>query len=276
MTMATNSWPTPGMPPSQQAIANRWIADPVSGSASRPTGAIYSGVPGMCLDDFGDSGTADTKADVYGCNPTPAQQWNMNNGSIAINGLCLDIVGGGTSNGTLVDVWHCTSAANQIWTVQNGTLANPASGRCLDDPGGSTSNGTQLDLKDCDGSPGQQWRVPSEGSVISGIAGKCLDAFGGSTADRAKVDSFGCNPTSAQQWIVTNNTLNFDGKCLDITGGSTANGALMELYLHWRRQPGMDAGQWRLGQSGFGPLPRHPGQQRHRRCSARYFGLHRR
>ncbi len=214
----------------QQAIANRWVADPVSGSASRPTGAISSGVPGMCLDDFGDSGTADTKADVYGCNPTPAQQWNVNNGSIAINGLCLDIVGGGTSNGTLVDVWHCTGAPNQIWNVQNGTLVNPVSGRCLDDPGGSTTNGTQLDIKDCDGSPGQQWRVPSEGSVLSGIAGKCLDAFGGSTADRTKVDSFGCNPTSAQQWVVTNNTLSFDGKCMDITGGSTANGALVELY----------------------------------------------
>ena len=214
----------------QQAIANHWIADPVSGSASRPTGAIYSGVSGMCLDDFGDSGTADTKADVYGCNPTAAQQWNFNNGSIAINGLCLDIVGGGTSNGTLVDVWHCTGAANQVWTVQNGTLVNPVSGRCLDDPGGSTTNGTQLDIKDCDSSPGQQWRVPSQGPIVSGIAGQCLDAFGGSNANRTKADSYGCNETAAQQWTITNNTLTFDGKCLDITGGGTANSTPVELF----------------------------------------------
>ena len=214
----------------QQTIANGWLADPLAGSASRPTGAIYSGVPGMCLDDFGDSGTADTKADVYGCNPTAAQQWNVNNGSIAINGLCLDIVGGGTSNGTLVDVWHCTRAANQVWTVQNGALVNPVSGQCLDDPGGSATNGTQLDIKDCDGSPGQQWRVPSQGAVVSGIAGQCLDAFGGSTANRTAADSYGCNQTAAQQWTVTNNTLTFDGKCLDITGGGTTNNTPVELF----------------------------------------------
>ncbi len=214
----------------EQALASHWIADPLSGTASRPTGNIYSGVAGMCLDDPNDSATADTKADIFGCNPTASQQWNVNNGQLAINNLCLDIVGGGTGNGTLVDVWHCTGATNQIWRVQNGTLVNPVSGRCLDDPGGNTTSGTQLDIKDCDGSPGQQWRVPSEGSVVSGIAGKCLDAFGGSTADRTIVDSYGCNPTSAQQWVVTNNTLSFDGKCMDITGGSTASGALVELY----------------------------------------------
>ena len=214
----------------QQAIANGWIADPLANSASRPTGAIYSGVTGMCLDDFGYSATADTKADVYGCNPTPAQQWNVNNGSIAINGLCLDIVGGGTGNGTLVDVWHCTGATNQVWAVQNGTLVNPVSGRCLDDPGSNATNGTQLDIKDCDGSPGQQWRVPSQGPVVSGLAGQCLDAFGGSSANRTKADSYGCNQTAAQQWTVTNNTLSFDGKCLDITGGGTANSTPVELF----------------------------------------------
>ncbi len=217
----------------QQAITNHWIADPVSGSASRPTGRIYSGVPGMCLDNFGGYGAADiqhTKADAYGCNPTAAQQWNVNNGSITTNGLCLDVVGGSTSNGALVDLWTCTGASNQVWTIQNGTIVNPASGRCLDDPGASATNGVQLDIKTCDGSLGQQWRVPSQGSVLSGVAGKCLDAFGGSTADKTKVDSYGCNPTSAQQWVVTNNTLSFDGKCLDIANGATNNGAPVELY----------------------------------------------
>ena len=214
----------------QQAIANGWLADPLAGSASRPTGTIYSGVPGMCLDDFGDSGTADTKADVFGCNPTTAQQWNVNNGQLAINGLCLDIVGGGTSSGTLVDVWHCTGAANQVWTVQNGTLVNPVSGLCLADPGSSTTNGTQLDIEDCNGAANQQWRVPSEGPIVSGIAGECLDAFGGASANRTVVDSYGCNETAAQQWTITNNTLTFDGKCLDITGGGTANGTLVELF----------------------------------------------
>jgi len=214
----------------QQAIANRWIADPVSGSASRPTGKIYSGLSGQCLDDFKQSGSAGVKADLDICNQTPAQQFNVNNGQVAINGLCLDVSGGGTANETPVDLWHCTGAANQVWTVQNGTLVNPASGRCLDYPGTGIVEGTQLDIKDCDGSLNQRWRVPSEGLITSGIAGKCLDAFGGLTANGTKVDSYGCNPAPAQQWVITNNTLSFNGKCLDITGGRTTNGTPVELY----------------------------------------------
>ena len=152
----------------QQVAAYGWITDPVAGSATRPTGAIYSGISGKCLDNFGGSSTAGTPADLYDCNGSAAQQWNLNNGAIIINNLCLDIHGGGTSDGTLVDLFSCNQQPNQMWTVQNGALYNPASGKCLDDPGYNTANGTQLDIYDCNGGANQQWRVPSEGSVVSG------------------------------------------------------------------------------------------------------------
>ena len=213
----------------RQVIAKGWITDPLAGSATRPTGAIYSGITGKCLDNFGGSSTAGTKVDIADCNPGAAQQWNLNNGSIAINGLCLDVNGGGTADGTTVDVWHCTGAPNQVWTVRNSTLFNPASGRCLDDPGYSTTNGTQLDIRDCGSGTNQQWRVPSEGPVVSGVAGMCLDSFAGSTTNGNKIDIYGCNSTAAQQWKVTNNTLTFDGKCLDVAGGATTNGTLVNL-----------------------------------------------
>ena len=224
--LMANAWDTA----IQQAIANHWIADPISGSASRPTGNIYSGVPGLCLDNYGGSSTTGNKVDAYGCNQTAAQQWNVNYGQIAINNLCLDVVGGGTSTGSLVDVASCTNAASQTWTVQNGTIINPASNLCLAAPVGSLVSGIQLQIETCTGVPNQQWRVPSQGYVLSGMAGKCLDAFGGSTANGTKADSYGCNPTSAQQWSVTNNTLTFDGKCLDAVGRGTANGTLVQLY----------------------------------------------
>lgn len=214
----------------QQVIAKGWITDPIAGSATRPTGAVYSGIAGKCLDNFGGSSTAGTKADLSDCSTNAAQQWNLNNGSVAVNGLCLDINGGGTTNGTQVDLWHCTGAPNQVWTVQNGTLFNPASGRCLDDPGYNATNGTQLDIWDCGGGINQQWRVPSEGSVVSGVSGECLDSFGGSIANGNKVDIYGCNSTAAQQWKVTNNTLTFDGKCLDVVGYGTANGTLVDVW----------------------------------------------
>ena len=214
----------------QQVIANGWITDPAAGSATRPNGAIYSGISGKCLDDLNGSNAVRTAADISDCNGSAAQQWNVNNGAIYINGLCLDVYGGGTSNGALVDLFSCSGNANQIWTVRNGTLVNPASGRCLDDPGFATTNGTQLDIWDCNGGSNQQWRVPSEGAVVSGVPGLCLDSFAGSTMNRNKVDVYGCNSTAAQQWKVTNNTLTFDGKCLDILGGGTANGTLVDIW----------------------------------------------
>ncbi len=207
----------------QQVIANHWITDPLAGSITRPTGALYSGLSGKCLDSAAVSGSTAINAVLNSCSSSASQQWNLNSGQIAINGKCLDVYGGGTANGTTVDLFSCNGQANQQWTVQNGTLVNPASGRCLDVPGASTTNGTQLDIYDCKNSANQQWRVPSEGPVVSGLAGNlCLDSFGGLTANKNKVDTYGCNQTAAQQWKVTNNTLTFDGQCLDINNGVAA------------------------------------------------------
>ena len=214
----------------QQVIAYGWIRDPVSGSASRPNGAIYSGLSGLCLDNFANSYNPGTKVDIYGCNPSGAQQWNVNNNQVISNGLCLDVYGAQTGNGAPVDLWNCSGAPNQVWLVQNGTLYNPASGRCLDDPAATANQGTQLQIYDCDNTPAQQWRVPAEGSITSGVSGKCLDAFGGATANDTIADSYQCNNTAAQQWQITNNTVTLDGKCLDVTSKLTANGSLVELW----------------------------------------------
>jgi hypothetical protein len=167
----------------QKVIAAGWITYPLGGSATRPVGAIYSGISGMCLDDYSGSGIAGTEADISACSGSVSQQWNIDNGSVSINNLCLDVTGGSTNNGALVDLWSCTGAANQVWKFQNGNLVNPASGRCLDDPGYSTSSGTQLQIYSCNGGANQQWQIPSEGSVSSGVSGKCLDVFGGATTN---------------------------------------------------------------------------------------------
>ena len=214
-----------------QVIANGWFGNPSGGSGTGLTGSIYSGLSGLCLDNFGGSRTPSTKADIYACNGTVAQQWSLrSSGQIVNNGLCLDIFGARTVNGTPVQMWSCNGGANQIWSVQNGTLYNPESGRCLDDPGATTTQGTQLQIYDCNRTPAQQWRVPAEGVVTSGLAGKCLDAFGGSSANGTKADSYSCNNTPAQQWEIVNNTLAFDGKCLDINARGTANGTLVQLW----------------------------------------------
>ncbi|MYS24017.1 Ricin-type beta-trefoil lectin domain-containing protein, partial [Streptomyces sp. DvalAA-14] len=135
---------------------------PGTGTAQPPTGPISSGLNGTkCLDDYTGSSANGTKADIWDCNNTPAQNWTYSNGSLQASGKCLDITGGGsTANGTLVELWDCNGGANQQWQITGGTLVNPASGRCLDIPGFDTDNGTQLDIWDCNGGSNQQWKLP--------------------------------------------------------------------------------------------------------------------
>jgi hypothetical protein len=135
---------------------------PGSGSGPGPTGPVISGMSGKCLDDFGGSVTNGTKADIWDCDTTAAQNWTLANGTLQTQGACLDVVGSGsTADGTLVDVWGCNGGGNQQWSAQNGELVNPASGKCLDDPKLSTTNGTQLEIWDCNGGPNQLWTLPS-------------------------------------------------------------------------------------------------------------------
>ena len=72
-----------------------------------------------CLDARA-SGTADgTVAQIYDCNGTGAQQWNVNaDGTVTgvQSGLCLDANGNGTANGTQVILWTCNGGNNQKWT----------------------------------------------------------------------------------------------------------------------------------------------------------------
>ncbi|HEV2639910.1 MAG TPA: glycoside hydrolase family 19 protein [Actinocrinis sp.] len=137
------------------------------------TGTI-TGYAGLCLDDYAASSADGTKADVYTCNGTGAQQWTVTSGNtLQINGKCLDITGASTTDGALIELWDCNGGGNQVWQAQgNGELLNPASGKCLDDPGFATAPGTQLDLWDCNGGANQIWGLPggsggSGGFVVS-------------------------------------------------------------------------------------------------------------
>ena len=216
----------------QQIIAKNWITEPLANSASLPTGAIYSGMPGKCLGNVNGSTAASNPVDVETCNVTniAGQQWNVNSGAVAINGLCLDIVGALTASGTLVDVWHCNQAPNQIWVAKDGMLVNPASDRCLSVPtgGSQTQPGLQLDIEDCAGTPNQQWTLPFSGTIASGRKDFCLNSAAGSAAQGNQVLVNECDGSPAQRWMYVNQALVFDGKCLNIDS-ATARGNLIDL-----------------------------------------------
>jgi hypothetical protein len=131
-------------------------------TGGRPS--TVTGLDGLCMDVRGGAVNDGTPVQIYNCDGTNAQQWNVvaADNSLRSLGKCLDVAGGGTANGTLVDLYDCDGTGAQVWVPQgNGELLNPQSGRCLDDPNFSTAPGTQLEVWDCNGGANQTWRIPA-------------------------------------------------------------------------------------------------------------------
>jgi hypothetical protein len=126
--------------------------------------SAVTGEAGLCMDVRGASTSNGTPIQLYNCDGTNAQQWNVvtADNSLRSLGECLDVTGGGTADGTLVDLYTCNNTGAQVWVPQaNGELLNPQSGKCLDDPGFSTTPGTQLGIWDCNDGANQIWTLPA-------------------------------------------------------------------------------------------------------------------
>ncbi len=81
----------------------------------------------------------------------------------ARHGKCLDVQHSGTASGTPVDLWSCNGTGAQQWQLVPGgggvSLVNPQSGLCLADPGDATANGTGLQIATRASAAGQAWRA---------------------------------------------------------------------------------------------------------------------
>jgi len=144
------------------------IAHHASAATVTATGAI-TGYQGLCLDDRSASTADANPIQVYTCNGTTAQTWNVeSDNSLQVFGKCLDVSGAGTANGTLVQLYTCNGTGAQQWVHQsNGELVNSNSGKCLDDSGYGGS-GTQVQIWACADSSNQQWTLPSGSSTGGG------------------------------------------------------------------------------------------------------------
>jgi hypothetical protein len=196
--------------------------------------SAVTGEAGLCVDVRGASTANHTPVQLYTCDGTNAQQWNVVTADHSLRSLgeCLDVTGGGTANGTLADLYTCNATGAQVWVPQaNGELLNPQSGRCLDDPGSSTTAGTQLEIWDCNDGANQKWTLPDTAQV-TGYGGLCVDIKGANTANGTPVQLYNCDGTAAQNWsvVTAGNTLDAMGKCLDVAGGATADGTTVNLY----------------------------------------------
>jgi hypothetical protein len=98
---------------------------------------------------------------------------------------CLDIAHGGTSNGTLVDLYPCNGTGAQEWDIHSGIgiLYNPQSGKCLDVTNRSANPGTQLQIWDCTGGDNQNWSwspqiIQPECLLANSACGACRESGG--------------------------------------------------------------------------------------------------
>ncbi len=137
------------------ADSRGWIGTPVS-----VHGRLRSSIAGKCLDLTSGNNANGTAIEIYGCNPTSAQDWTIApNGTLQAAGKCLDVPGYATVNATKLEIYDCNGGYNQLWVPYNGGYRNPFSGRCLDNPGYSSTDGTQLELWDCNAGINQQWSL---------------------------------------------------------------------------------------------------------------------
>ncbi|WP_328971876.1 ricin-type beta-trefoil lectin domain protein [Streptomyces sp. NBC_00239] len=123
----------------------------------------YAPSPDTCVDAPGNNSGNGMHHQMYGCNGTPAQQFDVNaNGTLTHNGQCTAASGNQTTSGTAIIFWGCLNEGGQQWLPRaDGSIYNPQSGMCLDLPWGNRNWGTQLQLFGCNGTAAQRWSIPT-------------------------------------------------------------------------------------------------------------------
>ena len=133
-----------------------------SASASATGDMVFVNVrSNKCMDTNGRVFADGTTEDIYDCNGTPAQAWNVTaTGQFTEDGgaFCLDDLGFGNTPGTKVALWTCNGGTNQQWTIRtDGSIISNSANLCIDVTNQATDDYTPLVLESCNGSPSQQW-----------------------------------------------------------------------------------------------------------------------
>ncbi|MDN0193765.1 ricin-type beta-trefoil lectin domain protein [Streptomyces sp. S.PNR 29] len=124
----------------------------------------------------------------------------------AAKGKCLDVQGGKETDGTSVQIYTCNDSAAQEWQVQGYgdayVLLNVKAQKCLDVQSSNPANGTKIQLWSCNNSKAQQWTfdVRAAGELRNVATDKCLDL---NKFDNGQ-DSWlwACNGTNPQKFRV--------------------------------------------------------------------------
>jgi beta-glucosidase len=195
-----------------------------------PTGPVRLNLGGKCGRQRQQTANG-TK--VASATTAPPRWTVVKDDTIRIHGKCLRVRS--ATSGTLVDLYTCNGSTAQRWQLQTGgQLVNPRSHQCLTDPGSSTTNGKQLKILSCQGGANQKWLLPA-GPIVSGIPGKCLDDSGNGTANGTKIAISACDNSAEQKWVAEpGGTVRIHGKCLDVSTTNailhTCNGSAAQQW----------------------------------------------
>ncbi|WP_306324599.1 ricin-type beta-trefoil lectin domain protein [Streptomyces venezuelae] len=133
------------------------------------TGSLIN-VSGKCLDLRGRSTAEGTPIQLYTCNGTAAQQWNLDGDKLKVLGKCA------TADGAKLVIGTCDGRTQQRFVHRPGddSLYNPASDTCIDVPGADYTDGKALQLIACSAVDAQKWRLGDATSYVYDAAGNRL------------------------------------------------------------------------------------------------------
>jgi GH25 family lysozyme M1 (1,4-beta-N-acetylmuramidase) len=134
-----------------------------------PAGPLLSQIPGGCLDDPGGRVANGTRAQIWRCSGSAAQDWTATpRGTLQFRGRCLQAArsAAGAASSYVIALAACDGSAAQRWTVvadgAGARLRSQASGWCLTDPaqpGATFASRPAVTLAACTaGSPAIAWQ----------------------------------------------------------------------------------------------------------------------
>ncbi|MGW5779414.1 ricin-type beta-trefoil lectin domain protein [Streptomyces sp. NPDC003863] len=152
---------------------SNWLDGSVSGLAVYknyvpPTTAAgvpvrYATSPDVCLDAPGGNAGNGQHPQLWGCNGTDAQQFDVKaDGTLTVKNQCVAASENKADWGTPVIFWQCLGEGGQQWLpLADGSIYNPQSNACLDVPWGTRDWRTTLQLWGCNGTLAQKWSIPT-------------------------------------------------------------------------------------------------------------------
>ncbi|KNZ74736.1 Endo-1,4-beta-xylanase A [Termitomyces sp. J132] len=114
---------------------------------------------------------------------------------------CLDVRGANFADGTPVQIFDCNGSNAQMWDIMPGNTAVKVHGQnfCLD-AGSEPANGVPMKIWECfDGLPAQTWFYTGDQRIALLGQGFCLDLTNGAHVDSNLVQTWTCTDNNSNQ-----------------------------------------------------------------------------